>query len=57
MNVPRYEAKDKVTAYANLLGADENSYNNSKECLTATLTGASTLVAGAAIAFGAAALF
>jgi len=57
MNVPRYESKDKVTAYANLLGADENSYNNSKECLTATLTGASTLVAGAAIAFGAAALF
>jgi len=57
LNVPRYEKGDKVTAYANMLGADENSWNNSKECLTAKLSGAHTIAAGAAIAFGAAALF
>ena len=51
----RFNAKDEVTGYAG--GVDADTKNNSKKCMTATLTGASTLIAGAAIAFGAAALF
>jgi len=48
----RFNAKDSVTGYA-FSPTDKTN----KKCMTAELTGASALVAGAAIAFGAAALF
>jgi hypothetical protein len=51
----RFNAKDSVTGYAHGPTADDMKTN--KKCMTAELTGASALVAGAAIAFGAAALF
>jgi len=51
----RFNAKDEVTGYA--CGPDADTMKTNKKCMTATLTGASTLIAGAAIAFGAAALF
>ena len=51
----RFNAKDEVTGYA--CGPDADTMTQNKKCMTATLTGASTLIAGAAIAFGAAALF
>jgi hypothetical protein len=57
VNVPRYNAGDIVQAYASGLGSDEESWNKFSPCMKATLTGASNLIAGAAIAFGAASLF
>ena len=54
---PRYEAGMEVVAYGAGLGAEEDSWNVSQQCMTATLTGASTLIAGAALAFGAVAMF
>merc|ERR1711865_1226643 len=50
----RFEAGMMVSGYAMGNG---DSANMNKKCMDATLTGASALVAGAAIAFGAAALF
>ena len=44
-----------VSGYA--CGPDAETKNTNKKCMDATLTGASALVAGAAIAFGAAALY
>jgi hypothetical protein len=44
-----------ITGYA--CGPNQETMKQNKKCMTATLTGASALVAGAAIAFGAAALF
>jgi len=51
----RFNAKDSVTGYA--CGPDADTMKTNKKCMTAELTGASALVAGATIAFGAAALF
>lgn len=50
----RFNAKDSVTGYACGPTAEDKIM---KACMTAELTGASALVAGAAIAFGAASLF
>ena len=46
-----------VTASANGLGAEAESWDRSLPCMGGTLAGASSLAAGAAIAFGAASLF
>ena len=54
--LPRFQAKDTVTASANGLGAEAESWDKSLPCLGATLSGASTLLAGAVISFGLAAL-
>ena len=51
----RFQAGEMVSGYA--CGPDAATKNTNKKCMDATLTGASTLVAGAAIAFGAAALY
>ncbi len=50
----RFQAGETVSAYA--CGPDADSMKTNKKCMTAVLTGANALIAGAAIAFGAAAL-
>jgi len=45
-----------IQSFASGLGAEEESWNASVPCMKATLTGASSLIAGAAIAFGVASL-
>ena len=56
INAPRYSAGDVIQSYAGGLEAEEESWNKLTPCMKATLAGASNLIAGAAIAFGAVAL-
>ena len=53
----RFEPEMTVTASANGLGAEAESWDKSLPCKGGTLAGASTLLAGAVIAFGAVSLF
>jgi hypothetical protein len=57
VNTPRYNSGDTVQAFASGLAAEEESWNKFTPCMKATLTGANSLLAGAAIAFGTASLF
>ena len=56
INAPRYSAGDVIQSYAGGLEAEEESWNKLTPCMKATLAGASNLIAGAALAFGAVAL-
>merc|ERR1719486_166809 len=51
----RFQAGEMVSGHA--CGPDADTMNQFKTCMTAALTGAHSLIAGAAVAFGAAALF
>ena len=51
----RFQAGETVTGFQR--GPDAETAKTFKKCATAILTGANTIVAGAAVAFGAAALF
>ena len=55
--LPRFQTGDKVTASANGLGAEAESWDTSLPCMGGTLTGASTLIAGAAITLATVCLF
>ena len=57
VNTPRYNSGDTVQAFASGLAAEEESWSKFTPCMKATLTGANSLLAGAAIAFGTASLF
>jgi len=50
----RFQAGEMVSGYA--CGPDADSMKTNKKCMSAVLTGANALIAGAAVAFGAAAL-